>query len=82
MDVHVKCVALDRSLKETSAMTDAESRARAAKNYFRQARALTHDDVTTKITEGLYALALAVEDLAVIQKEMRQGLRVIRSQVG
>ena len=54
-------------------MTDAESRARAAKNYFRLAGNVAHDEVTIKITQGLYALALAVEELAINQKDMRQG---------
>ncbi len=63
-------------------MSDAESRARAAREYFRLAGNAAHDEVTIKITQGLYALALAVEDLAIKQKDMRQGLRVISSQVG
>jgi len=62
-------------------MSDAESRARAAKNYFRLAGIAAQDEVTIKITQGLHALALAVEDLAIKQKEMRQGLRVISAQM-
>jgi hypothetical protein len=63
-------------------MSDAESWARAAKNHFRQAGNTSQDEVTIKISLGLHALALAVEDLAIKQKDMRQGLRVISSQVG